>query len=86
LSTKANIFSENTHNIKNAKGTVDVIFRKSERKKLPTFVSLTIGALAVVGFMSIKNKGKDMLCSTACKMKNMLHKKDKTECPVESCE
>ena len=63
-----------------------MIFRKSERKKLPTVLGLTMGALAVVGFMSIKNKGKEMVSSIGCKMKNMLHKKDPSECFMDSCD
>ncbi len=63
-----------------------MIFRKSERKKLPTVLGLTMGALAVVGFMSIKNRGKEMISNTACKMKNMLRKKDSCECPVDTNE
>ena len=63
-----------------------MIFRKSERKKLPTVLGLTMGALAVVGFMSIKNKGREIISSAAGKMKNMLHKKESCECPMDSCE
>ena len=52
------------------------MFRKSERKKLPTILGLTMGALAVVGLMSIKNRGKEMISATACKLKNVFKKKD----------
>ena len=62
-----------------------MLFRKSERRKLPTLLGLGVGALAVVGFMSIKNRGKEMLSSVGCKMKSTLHKK-KEECPMESFE
>ena len=63
-----------------------MIFRKSERKKLPTVLGLTMGALAVVGFMSIKNKGKEMVSSVTGKMKNMFHKKSPEDCFMDSCD
>jgi hypothetical protein len=63
-----------------------MIFRKSERKKLPTLLWLTVGGLAVVGFMSIKKRGKEMASNTAHKMKNMLHKKCECDYPMGSCE
>lgn len=63
-----------------------MIFRKSERKKWPTVIGLTMGALAVVGFMSIKNRGKEMVSCATRKMKNMLHKKDECDFPMGSCE
>jgi len=63
-----------------------MLFRKSERKKLPTVLGLTVGALAVVGFMSIKNRGKEIVSGAAHKMKNMLHKKDDCSCPIDSYE
>lgn len=63
-----------------------MIFRKSERRKLPTVFGITVGALAVVGFMSIKNRGKEMLSSAAYKMKHMFHKKNNCEYTAGSCE
>jgi len=63
-----------------------MLFRKSERKKLPTVLGLTVGALAVVGFMSIKNRGKEMISSSVQKMKSALHKNNACEAPVYSCE
>ena len=62
-----------------------MIFRKSEKRKLPTVLGLTVGALAVVGFMSIKNRGKEMLFTAGSKMKTALHKKS-ADCPMESFE
>ena len=62
-----------------------MIFRKSERRKLPSILGLAVGALAVVGFMSIKNRGKEMLSSVGCKMKSAIRKKNE-ECPMESFE
>ncbi len=62
-----------------------MIFRKSERRKLPTVLGLTVGALAVVGFMSIKNRGKEMVSSMGSKMKSALQKKS-NDCPMESFE
>lgn len=63
-----------------------MIFRKSERKKLPTVIGLTMGALAVIGFMSIKTKGKEMMSCVAAKMKSMLHKNGSSECTDCTCE
>lgn len=62
-----------------------MLFRKSEKRKLPTFLGLTVGALAVVGLMSIKSRGKEIISSAGAKMKNALHKKS-SECQVESFE
>lgn len=59
-----------------------MIFRKTERRKWPTVLGITVGALAVVGFMSIKNRGKDMVCGAAHKMKSVLHKKGSCEEPL----
>jgi hypothetical protein len=62
-----------------------MLFRKSEKRKLPTFLGLTVGALAVVGLMSIKSRGKEIISSAGAKMKSALHKKS-SECQVESFE
>ena len=62
-----------------------MIFRKSERRKFPAFLGLAVGALAVVGFMSIKNRGKEIISSVGSKMKSAIHKKG-PDCPVESFE
>ena len=48
-------------------------------------MGLTVGALAVVGLMSIKSRGKEIISSAGAKMKNALHKKSH-ECQMESFE
>ena len=62
-----------------------MLFRKSERRKLPAIIGLTVGGLAVVGAMSIKNSGKQMLRSAGRKMKGLFHGKDACE-SYDSCE
>ncbi len=53
-----------------------MMFRKAERKKLPTVLGIGIGALAVLGVMSIKEKGTEMCQAVSSKMKS-LGKKNK---------
>jgi hypothetical protein len=60
-----------------------MIFRKSERRKWPTLLTLSMGALAVVGFMSIKNRSKEMISSAFYKIKNMFTKKNGSSCPMD---
>ena len=62
-----------------------MIFKKSGKAKLPTVLGLTMGALAVVGFMSIKNRSKELASCAKSKMKNMLHKKG-VDRPMENFE
>ena len=63
-----------------------MIFRKSERRKLPTVLGLAVGALAVVGFMSIKKCGKEILSSSMQKMKCAFNKNKSCDTEIYSCE
>ena len=60
-----------------------MLFKKTERKKIPAMLGLTVGALAAVGVVSLKNKGKGIINSVSSKMKNMM-KKAKDECPMDN--
>ena len=62
-----------------------MLFRKSERKKLPAIIGLTVGGLAVIGAMSIKKSGKHMVRSAVRKMKSVFHKNSGCEC-ADACE
>ena len=62
-----------------------MLFKKSDCKRAGTGMALTVGALAIVGAMSVIKCGKEMM-GCACKrvtsvMKDMMQKKD-----CESCE
>ena len=82
MSTNANIFLNAAHTRKNGKDKA-MIFRKSERKRFPTILGLTMGALAVIGVVSIKNKSKEIASNAACKMKGLFKKNSNSECPMD---
>ena len=62
-----------------------MMFRKTERKgrKFPSVLGLTVGALAVVGAVSIKNKSKELVSSVSSKVKGMFKKKG-DDCMMDS--
>lgn len=49
-----------------------MMFGKNEKKKSMATVFLTIGALAMIGAVSITNKGKRVMCKMATKMRSMM--------------
>ncbi len=63
-----------------------MIFRKTERKKLPTILGISVGALAVLGAMSIKEKGSDMCKMISSKMKKLGKKKSSAMDDIMECE
>ena len=56
-----------------------MIFRKTERRKLPVCAALVVGGLAVVGFYSIKRHSAEMCSSISSKMKRMFSAKERDE-------
>ncbi len=54
--------------------------KKSEKKGFPILLAATVGALAVIGAMSIKNKSCSMVNDAVNKVKTVLRKK--TENPL----
>ncbi len=52
-----------------------IFSKKSEKKKLPLTLGVTVGALAVIGAMSIKDKACSAVTGVKSKMKAMLKKK-----------
>lgn len=61
-----------------------MLFKKSDCKRASVGMVLTVGALAVVGAMSVVKCGKDMM-GCACKkaslvMHNMMHRKECEKC------
>ncbi len=53
----------------------EMIFQKAERKKLPTALAIGVGALAVLGAVSVKNKGGEIIGSVKSKMGKIFKKK-----------
>ena len=60
-----------------------MFFGKSERKRSSVLPILAVGALALVGAVSITKKGKAIIRGCASKVKNMMGKDDVYNMPTE---
>ena len=60
-----------------------MFFGNSERKRSSAVPVLLVGALALVGAISITKKGKAILRGCARKMKNIMGRDEPTNMPTE---
>lgn len=51
-----------------------MFFKRHEKKRFPTCIALGIGALAVIGAMTVKCKGKEIANCVSTKVKSIFHK------------